>query len=102
MDQESIEKKRGDLFSRIIAGNSANDFSLLKILHRVIGLHGRKLSVCNFKADTLKLLRQTLRVAKMVLVFYLLSKKQPSAGSRCKVEIFLSHQRTGHVLQTVN
>lgn len=69
LDQESIEKKEVSFFSRIIAENSANDFSFLKILHRVTGLCACKLSVCNFKVDTLKLLQQTIKEAKMVLAF---------------------------------
>lgn len=52
----SEKKKEVSFFSRIIAENSAKDFSFLKILHRVTGLCGCKLSVCNFKVDTLKLL----------------------------------------------
>lgn len=70
--------------------NSANDFCSLKIVYWATGFSGCELarSVCECEIDPLTLLRQTLRVALMVVVFELPSEKKPGLGSCCKVKFW--------------
>lgn len=80
--------KEEGFFSRILVENSANDFCSLKIVYGVTGFSGCELahSIRKCKVDPLKLLGQTLRVALLVVVFWLPSEKKPGLGSHWKAK----------------